>query len=308
MNLLRPLLVAVGLGVATSLHASPKIGVLLRDRDLFYGAVEQGAQQAGTRLGAEVVVKAPMRANSTAQQLALLASFQKEPFDALVVAPLTAAEFKQPLADLAAKGVKIVLIELPIPGAAYPTVEYDQAEMAATAGREMGALVKDGDEILLMRANSLDGVTVREKTLLTTLKATHPKSAVHSDFMTGLERGDDHPQIVKALAAHPQSKLLCTAFTAASLAGIQVIQEKGLAGKVLHAGFGSGLPAEAVQALEKGALQIWVAQQPKQIGAKAVELALDLVNGKTLPATIPAPYAIVTKANLGSPEIQAIRQ
>lgn len=308
MNSLRALVLAVGIGVATSLQAAPKIGVLLRDRDLFYGAVEKGALEAGAKLGAEVIVKAPVRANSTAQQVALLAALQHEALDALVVAPLTVAEFRQPLADLAAKGVKIVMIELTIPDTPYPLIAYDQAEMAASAGRQIAGLVADGDAILLMRANSLDGVTVREKTLLATLKAARARSTVHSDFMTGLERGDDYPQTVKALQAHPETKLLCTAFTAASLSGIKVIEDQGLTGKVLHAGFGSGLPEDAVKAIERGGLQLWVAQQPKEIGSKAVETAVALVNGKTVPAIIPAPYALVTKANLATPEIQAIRQ
>lgn len=302
-------LVLLALAVAANtLAAAPKIGVLLRDHDVFYSAVERGALDAGGKLGVEVIAKAPARANAVAQQVTLLGVLAKESIDALVVAPLTVAEFKQPLADLAAKGVKIVVIELPIPDAPYTFIGYDQAEMAATAAKRMAALIQDGDEITLLRANSLYGLTVREKTLIATLKALRPKSALNSDVMSGLEKGDDRVQALHALEAHPGTKLFCTAFTASTLGGIQAVQEKGLGGKLVHAGFGSGLPDEAVAAIQSGQLQLWVSQQPKLIGAKAVEIAVQLAEGKSLPPTVAVPYTVVTKENIDSPEVRAIRQ
>src|SRR6478736_1807023 len=113
----------------TAGSAAPmKIGVLLKDRDLFWATAEKGAVAAGQAAGVEVIVKAPLVPNALGQQLAMLNALAKEQLDALVIAALTADDLKEPLAALAAKGVKIVVLETRLPdGIGRTYLGYNQA-------------------------------------------------------------------------------------------------------------------------------------------------------------------------------------
>ncbi len=291
-----------------TLPGAPRVGVLLMDRDLFWAAVGRGAEDAGRASGAEVILKAPTQANALSQQLQLLAAFEGERLDALVLGPLTTEEFRQPISRLKAKGVKVVVLERPLPeGLGNVFLGYNQAEMAATAVKLFAGMVQDGDEAAMLRANSLERVTVRERTLMNDFKKLRPKSVLHAEIMVGATKGDDFEQCLRLLTAHPNIKAVCTPFSACSMAMIKALRERHLAGKMGHLAFGSGLPPEAEQALAGGAMQAWIAQRPWSFGFKGVQAAVDLVNGKTLPATVDVDYMVVTRENLTSPETQALK-
>lgn len=297
------------LSLTISAFAAPlKIGVLLKDRDLFWSAAERGAQQAGSAAGVELIIKAPVVPNSLPQQSAMLDALLKEPIDALVIAPLSENAYRAQLAGLAAKGVKIVALDTNLADNLAATfVGYNQVSMAEAAGRFFAELVGDTDSAGLLRAYSLEGMSVREKTLLAAFKQWRPNATLHTDIFAGSERQDDLSKSQLLLEKHPEVKAVCTPFSASTMAMTKALQAKGLAGKVQHVGFGTGLPDEVVSAIEQGAMHGWVAQQPNLIGRLGVEAAVKLAQGQAVPATLDVPYTIVTKANLNTPEVQAIR-
>ncbi|ACB73456.1 periplasmic binding protein/LacI transcriptional regulator [Opitutus terrae PB90-1] len=309
MKFLQLSLLMVAAFLARETVAAVKIGVLLKDRDLFWSAAEKGALDAARAAGAEVIVKAPLTPNSLSQQLAMLNALLKEPIDALVVAPLTPEDFRGPIEALRAKGVKIVALDTALPeGLADVFVGYNQVVMAEDAGRFLAELVPDGDRAALLRANSIEGMSVREKTLIATFRAARGQATLYTDVVAGSEKQDDYAKSVMLLERHPNVRAVCTPFSAASLAMIRALQDKGLAGKVLQVGFGSSLPDAVATAIENGSMAGWVAQQPRLIGSKGVEAAVQLLAGQTLPASLDVPYFLVTKANLNTAEVQAIRR
>lgn len=290
------------------LHANqPVVGLLMKDGDIFYAAVQQGAEEAASG-HAQLIVKAPTVANSLQQQKLYLGLLAKEPLDALVIAPLVTEEFSVPVQALAAKGVKIVAIDTPLPeGIAQTYIGYNQREMAEAAGAYIVNLIGENDEVAILRANSLETVSVREKTLIDHVKARGQGVTLHVDILSGAKKGDEYEQSILMFSRHPEVDVIITPFSASSMAMIQLIKERGLGGKVTHIGFGTGLPAEVEEALEQGRLQAWVAQQPRLIGKRGVEAALELIQGKELPAQIDVEFVIVTKDNLHSDEVKAIR-
>jgi ribose transport system substrate-binding protein len=288
--------------------AAPRIGVLLKDRDLFFAAVQKGAEEEGKALNVDLVVKAPSKANAPGQQMTLLAALEKEPLDALIISPLSADDFKAPIARFVAKGVKIVALDSPLPeGLANTFVRYDQKSLGAAVARYAAGLIKDGDEVAMLRANTIETISDREKGIIATLKEIYPNLKLHLDVMAGAQKGDDYDQSVLLLGRHPNIKVVITPISAGTLGMMRAIKEKNLAGKIQHVGFGVGLPAEVVAAIETGAMQGWIAQEPKMFGVKGIDAAMDLINGKTVPPVIDIEYQIVTKANLNDPKVQALK-
>lgn len=310
MKTIRYWLVAVAvLLVGQGVSAQTKIGVLLKDRDLFWTAAEKGVLNAAESARVEAVVKAPLVPNSLNQQLAMLNSLMKEPLDALVIAPLTSDDFTAPIQALRARGVKIVTLDTPLAdGLADVHVGYNQVLMAEDAARFFATLVPDGEKAALLRANSIEGMSVREKTLIGTFRALRGQATLFVDIVAGAEKQDDYEKSVLLIERHGNIKAVCTPFTAASLAMIRAIHDQGVGGQILQVGFGTSLPDEVVEAVERGAMACWVAQQPRFIGSKGIEAAVDLLAGKSVPGNVDVPYFLVTKTNLHTPEIQAMRQ
>ena len=288
--------------------AAPRIGVLLKDRDLFFAAVQKGAEEEGKALNVELSVKAPSKANAPGQQLTLLAVLEKEPLAALVISPLAADDFKEPVARLVARGVKIVALDSPLPeGLANTFLRYDQKALGEAVARYAASLIKDGDEVAMLRANTIETYSEREKAIIVTLKEVYPNVKLYLDVMAGAQKGDDYDQSALLLSRHPNVKVVITPISAGTLGMMKAIKEKNLAGKIQHVGFGVGLPDEVVAAIESGAMQGWIAQEPRMFGVKGIDAAVDLINGKKVPPVIDIEYQIVTKANLNDPKIQALK-
>jgi ribose transport system substrate-binding protein len=66
--------------------------------------------------------------------------------------------------------------------------------------------------------------------------------------------------------------------------------------------FGWDLSPDAVQGIKDGFVQAVVQQDPYTEGVDAVQSALKLSQGESVPATIQVPIAIVTKANVAQYE------
>ena len=81
------------------------------------------------------------------------------------------------------------------------------------------------------------------------------------------------------------------------------LRQNNLAGSKKFVGFDTS-PA-LVEGLKRGEIQALVAQNPKKMGREAVQALVARMKGETVNAVIDSGAAVVTKENLGTPEIQA---
>jgi len=98
------------------------------------------------------------------------------------------------------------------------------------------------------------------------------------------------------LQAHPDIDAVFAANDEMALGAIKAI--KAAESKALVVGF-DGTP-DGVAAVKSGALYATVAQQPTLIGSLGVETADKVIKGQTVPASIPVPLSVVTRASLGT--------
>jgi ribose transport system substrate-binding protein len=82
------------------------------------------------------------------------------------------------------------------------------------------------------------------------------------------------------------------------------LRQNNLAGSKKFVGFDTS-PA-LVEGLKRGEIQALTAQNPKKMGREAVLALVAKMKGETVPAVIDSGAAVVTKENLGTPEIQAL--
>lgn len=308
--LYRMIVLLVAASVVTSAGAAgPRIGVLLKDRSPgFWVLAEKGALETGAALGAEVIVKAPPTVLDLAVQPRLLAALAAQELDALVVASINPDVLAPSIMELAAKGVKIVAVDTPLQeGIANVFVGADQTGMAEAAANILLSLAEDGDEVALLRNNSLDRpVLLREQTLREKVQA-RGGLVLHADIFASSGKDSEYDQALLLLTMYPKTKLVFASATRGTLAMVKAVREKGLVGKVKVIGFGTYLPPEAAQAIEDGIVHGWVAQEPKDIGVKAVQAAVALVKGQPVAAVVRPDFVLVTPGNFRTPAVQALR-
>jgi ribose transport system substrate-binding protein len=306
--------IALGAGVVALLGgtlataAGERIGFLMKERTSAYWlSAEQGAKDTAAANRAELIVKGGVSVTQVAAQAKLLDVLSQEPLNALVISALSPEHITEPLKAMAAKGVKIVAIDVPLPGVANVFVGQDQVGMGETAARFLASIVGDDAEVAIFKNNAVDlGVIAREKRALEVLRAAHPSAKIDQDVYAAPESGVAIEHAGFLLKTHPDVAGVFASTTASTMAMLQALRDSGRAGKIKLVGFGTYLTAEAMAALEDGTLAGWLAQEPRQVGVKGVETALALLRGQSTPSTVYAPYLLVTKANLHEAPAQAL--
>lgn len=288
--------------------AAPKIGVLLKGHSPFWVSMENGALDAGKKLGAEVVVKAPPTEADVSVQIQLLNAMGAQGFDALVVVPANQDALAGPVAALAAKGIKVVVLESPLASKASPVfVATDHAKAGEAAGKLVASLVAETEEIsFLNSAQTNSATTAREKAAMAKLRELRPKNPIHADIYASAEAGTETEKAKLLLSRYPSTKVVFSSGTTGTLAMLKVLQEEDRAGSVKLVGFGFNLNPEVATAIGNGKMQGWVAWQPRELGRQGVETALALTKGESVPAVINTDFLIVTSENLQDAKVQAL--
>jgi len=283
-----------------------KIGVLLKDKTPgFWIYADKGVNEAAQALGVDVIVRAPPTVMDVGAQVRLLASLANENIDELVIAPTNPDNVEQPVAALVAKGVKVVTLDTSLrEGLAQAFVGSDQGAMGEAAAKIFVALLREGDEVAVLRNNSIDRTVLeREKKVFDALKSV--KVVLHADIFASSEKDTEEDQARLLFTKYPNTRAVFASATRGTLATIKAIREKGLVGKVQVVGFGLYLPNEASTAITDGILAGWIAQQPKDLGYKGVETAVALLQGKSVSAVVHPSFLVITKENYRDPKIQA---
>ncbi|HEX2855598.1 MAG TPA: substrate-binding domain-containing protein [Opitutaceae bacterium] len=294
--------------LAAAAEAAPKVGLLLKGRSAFWTEVEKGAKDAAAKAGVELSIKAPMAETDIGVQVQMLNALAAQGAEAIIIAPSSKEALAVPLASLAVKGVKIVVIDTPIANKTASTfVGTDQHAAGAAAGRLLATLVDDAQEVALLRHTQSGGATgQREIGALGSFRAVHPKNVVHSDIYVSAEPGKETEKAQFLLSQYPNARAILASSTPGTLTMLKVLQGKNLAGKIKLVGFGFNLNPEVAAAIESGALSGWVAQLPREVGAKSVMAAHSLLKGETVPDHIYTDFVLVTKENLQEPKVQAL--
>lgn len=299
------------IGLASPLLAAPKIGVLLKAKSGFAGywdAVEKGALEAGKQLGVDVVVKAPLSESDIGVQIQLLNALAAQGAQAIVIAPINKEALAVPIASIAVRGVKIVVIDTPITGKAAPVfIGTDQVAAGRAAGELLAKMTGDTDEVCFLKHSQASGAPQeREQGALAAFRAAHPNATAHGDIYASAEPGTEVEKSKLLLSKYPGAKAVLAVATPGTLGMLKALDEEKLTGKVKLIGFGYNLSPEVAAAIESGALTGWIAQLPKDMGYKGVTSAASLLKGESVPEVVHTDFVVITKDNLHDPKVQAL--
>ncbi|PTX91748.1 substrate-binding domain-containing protein [Opitutus sp. ER46] len=300
-------LLAAALLFTASASAAPRIGVLLKGRTDFWTAVEKGCVAAAPGGRAEVTAKMPPSESDIDVQIRMLDALVAQGIDALVIAPCSTTALSGPVAAVAAKGVKIVVIDTPLEGEMPAFIATNHTAAGAAAGKLLASLVADTDEVSILKHSRTSGATtLREVSAFAELRRAHPGLVIHRDIFSGTVAGREVEQARRLLTEHPRTGGILASGTPGSMAMLRVLQESGHAGRIRFVGFGFNLNPTAAAALENGTMDGWIAQLPGEIGARAINAALALLQDRPVAEVSFCDFLVITRANLHEPRVQAL--
>jgi len=273
----------------------------------YWKSAMAGAEEEARKDGVELTIKGGVSVDQIAAQSMLLDVLAQQNPDVLAVSALAPDLQRDRLRAMAARGMKIVAVDVPLPDVTDVFVGQNQVGMSEAAARCLASLVGDTDEVAIFKTNAIDlGVLARERKAVEILQATHPAVKIDQDVFADPESGAALQHAHFLLAEHPGVRAIFASTTASTMAMIQALEETGRGGQVKLVGFGVYLSPKAAEAIAKGVLSGWLAQEPRQVGIRAVQTAAAWARGDKPTINTYADYLLVTQANLNDPKTQAL--
>jgi len=184
------------------------------------------------------------------------------------------------------------------------TASTDNLAAAAEAARHMAELIGHEGKIAMVvhDQTSVTGVQRRDG-FVDYMTRNEPNIEIVDIQYSGdpLEATD----LAKAiLAANPDLKGLYGSNEGAAIGVVHAVQELGLEGQLTVIGFDSG--RDQIDAIRSGLMAGAITQNPVGIGYETVKAAVDVINGRTVPATIDTGYYWYDDTNIDDPTIAAV--
>jgi len=119
------------------------------------------------------------------------------------------------------------------------------------------------------------------------------KSQASSDLVTNGDQGTAQTAMENALSKNPNINLVWTVNEPAALGAAKAISDRGLSGKVLVVSMDGS--CRGIQAVQSGQISTDVMQFPAKMAKIAIDQAVDVANGKSMPKRVDTGEVLVTK-------------
>ncbi len=147
--------------------------------------------------------------------------------------------------------------------------------------------------------------TAREEGFMNTVEKKYSQIMKVVDHKYGMsDRARSLAVAEDLLTANPGVKGIFAANESSTVGALEAVKARDLAGKVRIIGFDSSPSLE--QGVKDGTIDSLVVQDPFNIGYQAVKTIVDKLNGKTPPKRIATKATLITRDNIGEPEMQQL--
>ena len=274
-----------------------QVGVVLQTLGSdYWRLVRAGALGMGEELGVHVTVVAPHANYDITGQIAMVEDMIARGLDAIVLSRNDADALVPVCLQARAQGIPVVTVDGDIndPEARNVFVGTENYAAAQLAGHFMLEAIPEGSDIAIIRG--LPGALTHD----------HRQDGFQGIAEAGglnvvsvLPANSDRALGVSAMENVLQSFSNVRGVFATNdemaLGALEAIRAAGLMGEITVIGF-DGSP-DAIDSIMSGELTASVAQMPVSMGAAAVETAVNILRGQTVPDRLPIDAFVLTQAN-----------
>ena len=291
-------------GVGCRPVAPPSIAVIPRTSGTILWEPENvGAQIAAKELGERIYWNASTREDDIDGQIALVDRMRLGPYRGLVLAPDHSQALITPVRRALASGLPIVIVGSPLPIPAGDNLAYvlnDEEAGGRLAAQRALALMHGGGEVALIGIDpDIAGIMVRAQSFEQYLTQHDPQVHIVVRRMGTFNFGHEQESAEEVLRSNPELNVIVALTSPATRGALSTIQirEHSHAVKVI------GFDPESLP-FENPNLDSVIVEDTRGMGEQAVRLIHARLHGQPFPARVEFKPTLVTRENLGTPEIQ----
>jgi ribose transport system substrate-binding protein len=267
----------------------------------FFVDMRRGAQEAADRLGVTLQVQAAEREIDVDKQMQIVENLLQTGIDVLAITPSGSREIVSALVKASKANVPIVIVDTRLDAKAAEAAGVKAETFIGSDNYEGGRLA--GEYVVTStggkaRVGILEGIPGHETgdSRLRGFRdavAKTPGITIVASQPANWERDQGFNVFQNMLQAHSDIDTVFAASDLMALGAIEAIAAAGRTGRIRVVGFDA--LDDAKKAIEAGTMAATVAQFPYEMGKAAVESAVKVLAGETLPADIMVKLEMVTK-------------
>lgn len=292
-------------GQDKSESAGPRVALVMKTlNNPFFIDMQRGAEEAAKRLGVNLIVQAPERDADVEKQMQIIENLIQTDLQALCVTPSGSKEIIPALVKAAERGVPILIVDSGLDSAAAADagvhiktfIGSDNFEGGRIAGEYISALFNGKAKVAILEG--VPGHETNESRLqgFRAGVAAYPGIEIVASQTANFERDQGFNVFQNILQAHPNVQAMFACNDMMALGAIEAIAAAGKTGQIKVIGFDA--VDDARKAISAGTLAASVAQFPEEMGRMAVENAVRVINGETLPPYLPVKIELIKKENV----------
>lgn len=272
----------------------------------FFVDMRRGAQEAADRLGVQLQVQAADREIDVEKQMQIVENLIQTGIGVLCITPSGSREILSALVKARDAGVPIIIVDTRIDAAAAADARVEPKTFIGSDNYEGGRLAGEyavkasGGTARVAILEGIPGHETSDSRLRGFREALSraPGMRIVASQPANWERDQGFNVFQNMLQAHGDIDLVFAANDLMALGAIEAIAAAGKRGAIRVIGFDA--LDDAKTAVAAGTLDATVAQFPYEMGKAAVEHAVRVLDGETVPREVLVELEMVTKENVGT--------
>ena len=286
----------------TPASQGPTIALVMKTlNNPFFVDMERGAREEAKRLNVNLVVQAAEREVDVEKQMQIIENLIQRKVQAICVSPSGSREIVPAILKANQSGIPVLIVDTRVDAPALAAangrtatfIGSDNIEGGRIAGRRMVQRLEGKGKIAILEG--VPGHETGDARLKGFREIVQREAGVQilASQPANWERDQGFNVCQNLLQSHPDLQGVFACNDLMALGAVEAIGMAQKTGKLVVVGFDATGDARA--AIQKGTMDASVAQNPEQMGRLAVENALAVIQGKTIPTEVPVPVELITK-------------
>ncbi|HHW02598.1 MAG TPA: sugar ABC transporter substrate-binding protein [Thermoanaerobacterales bacterium] len=260
-------------------------------------AVKKGGEDAAAKLGVELTVLAPLKADNNEEQIRQVEDSITKKVDAIILVPADTKGIIPAVEKANAAGIPIINVNTKVGGGKTETFvaveNYDAASKVAEAlAKKMG---EKGKVIILEgKAGAQSAIDLKNGAVDTFKK--YPNINVVASQTANWNRAEAMQVTQNLLQAHPDINAIFASNDEMAMGAVEAVNQAGLTGKIMIAGLDAN--KDAIQAIKEGKMTLTCDKKSYDQGYQGVEAAFKILNNEPVDERIVVETTIVDENNV----------
>jgi ribose transport system substrate-binding protein len=262
--------------------------------------VKAGTEDKAKELGnVDLSFNAPPGKVDANVQLAMVEDAITKKMDAILLAPLDREALNPGVQKALAAGIKVIIIDSAVSTNYDAFLATDNGAAGGSAADTLAKLVGERGKIAIINAQpGAATAMIRENGFKDQMKKYPNINIIGVQYSDG-DRTRAHNIATDFMTANPDLAGIYATNEGSTIGAGNAIEQAGKAGVVHFVGFDWSADTKAL--MERNVLEASMVQNPYQMGYQGVQIAVDLVTGKSIASkNVDTGVTVVTKANMSS--------